>query len=695
MKRWLNKGQSGKALADFDEIEALQDAMRGTVMVMNDEYEQAEVALTARNTPFHKLGLGCVCFLKAIMGMQKDDIEKACKILADAETTASEFHKRAQADRTTAHQSAIYPPGTEYALAHAESQLMYAVCAVLNASFIESVKGLYKIKKAWGTLQEIVEAEKKYLKSMGHTPASLKAASIRPSSQASSAVAPASVISAQQPQVANINEKVDEDEDDDDFQDAEEDLSTAPVSQSYQGNVHAPSIEKLSLNGHSQAPVHRAASVTSGVDDEIDFRNITTNPVDLFIHAGVGLSFGTMQLILSLVPPPFDSILSMFSFNGDRKIGLDMLWGSTRFIEDINGALASLITLVFHNGPIAFSNIIFQSALPKDRLQALLHNLRTLYPRSQIWQIEEAIMLSEDRQLKPALNTLTSMALSPLPSIQALGMFELGLHHLYAHQYPQCAEAFMKLLKLSDWSHGLYYYIAAIAYVDHYRVVLATDPAMAKQHEVQAIEYFNQVLPNLGKKKVLGRELPIEIFVKRKMHKYQARAKERKISIVEAVGVSPAEDIIYFWGGYDCMPDTDLRVSIERLSWSENQSGWAGEGADEKTVLSVLRATCLRVMGQLDQAKTELEMGCFTYTPQQVKASGRDADQWAIATAHYEMAVCYWREAGGETGDKAILQQCANEIHKIAKWGSYELESTHGLKVATATDTLKKLGVQV
>lgn len=143
------------------------------------------------------------------------------------------------------------------------------------------------------------------------------------------------------------------------------------------------------------------------------------------------------------------------------------------------------------------------------------------------------------------------------------------------------------------------------------------------------------------------------------------------------------------------MPDKDLRISIERLSWAEKQSNWASSGADEKTVLSCLRATCLRVMGQLDAAKSELESGCFAYTQQQVKAAGRDADQWALPVSHYEMAVCLWHEAGGETGDKAILQQCGNEIQKISKWGSYELESTHGLKVATATETLKKLGIQV
>lgn len=222
------------------------------------------------------------------MGMQKEDIEKGVKALADSEATASEFQKRAQSD-PAAHRSSIYPPGTEYALAHAESQLMYAVCAVLNASFIESVKGLYKIRKAWATLQEIVEMEKKYLKSIGHTPASIKAASIRRTSQASSAVAPTSVTSAKPSAVAPVNgADADDDDDDDDFQDAEEDLSASPQAQRYQGHMQAPSIEQLNLNGHSNGSANikstqTAASVNTEVDEDFDFRTITTDPIDLFV----------------------------------------------------------------------------------------------------------------------------------------------------------------------------------------------------------------------------------------------------------------------------------------------------------------------------------------------------------------------------------------------------------------------------
>lgn len=395
------------------------------------------------------------------------------------------------------------------------------------------------------------------------------------------------------------------------------------------------------------------------------------------------------------MPPPFDKVLSLFSFRGDRKTGLNLLWDSTKFITDINGALAGLITLVFHNGPIAFSNIIPKSALPRERLEQLLLELRKLYPRSQIWQIEEAIMLSEARQLEPALGVLTTMSKSPMQSIQSLGQFEVALHHLYAHDYKSCAADFIALLDLGDWSHGLYYYVAAISYVELYREAKVSDPAKAKAHSAQAQAYFDKVLVNLGRKKVMGRELPIEGFVKRKMAKYSSRAAAKGVSFVDAIGVSPAEDIVYFWGGYDCMPDKDLRVSLEKLAYSERQPGWDSEAADERCLFSLYKGTCLRVMGQIEKAKVELQSNVLCYTHHAVKASGKHADDWALAVAHYEMAVCYWLEAGGETGDKAILHEAAQEIHKIQHWGSYDLESSHGLKVSTAAETLKNLGVQV
>lgn len=399
--------------------------------------------------------------------------------------------------------------------------------------------------------------------------------------------------------------------------------------------------------------------------------------------------------MLSLIPPPFNKILSIFAFRGDRKTGLSLLWSSTRFVDNVNGALASLITLVFHNGPIAFCDILPADALPTERLESLLHELRVLYPKSLLWLLEEAVMLSEARHLQASIDLLASGGASPLKSINAIKGFQHGLHLLYAHQWEPCAEIFVELVDISDWSHGLYLYIAGVSYVELYRTAKASDPEKAKVYADKATELLNVVVENTGKKKVLGRTLPVEEYVKRKIAKFNARAAARKVELVDAIGVSPAEDIIYFWSGYMCMPEHDLNVSLERLAWSENSPAWADEPLDEKTLLSLLRGTIYRHMGQLDKAKAEFEDGVLSHQLAAVKASSAYPDVWQLALAHYELAVCLWKQAGGEGGDRALLQECGDQLYKVSHWGSYELESGHGVKVSTAVDTLKKCGIQI
>lgn len=227
------------------------------------------------------------------MGMQKPDIEKGLKILAEAEQLNADFHKRAQSDPNFANKSAIYPPGTEYALAHAESQLMFAVCAIMNASVMESLRALYKVRKAYATLQDIADCEQRYLKNNGHLASSVKAASVRPASRASSAVAP-SVISSR-PGAEKTNGHLaapldEDDDDDDDFHDAEEDLSESPVSPRYQGKLTSWSMldlhSKYKADANGSTPpvpaIPRAASVASTVDD-FDFRSVTSDPIDHFV----------------------------------------------------------------------------------------------------------------------------------------------------------------------------------------------------------------------------------------------------------------------------------------------------------------------------------------------------------------------------------------------------------------------------
>jgi Protein of unknown function (DUF3808) len=88
-------------------------------------------------------------------------------------------------------------------------------------------------------------------------------------------------------------------------------------------------------------------------------------------------------------------------------------------------------------------------------------------------------MLSSDKQLNDALDLLGSMPTSKLKQVVALQYFELSMNRMFTHKYELCSESFVKMVGLNNWSHGLYYYIAASARIERYRELMDSDPEKA------------------------------------------------------------------------------------------------------------------------------------------------------------------------------------------------------------------------
>ncbi|KAI4198166.1 MAG: hypothetical protein LQ350_005453 [Teloschistes chrysophthalmus] len=656
----------------------------------------------------------------------EDGLANASDRLAEAETTASADQKKAQRD-SQSHRSAIYPAGSEYALCYAESQIMSAVVSVLNESLTESIRGFYKLRKAFITLDGILDAENRYMR--GHPRRSLDSQRSRLADQSTTSTKQKKslrdtvqqnevVVGAGMQGTSEQRKPMGDDSDDDEFYDVND---TATETETYTGHLEIDGIVKdlseASLNGpnsrsHSpDLPPPKSLPTNHQIMDHDPDSDVFSNPIDVFVHSGANLCFGLLLVMISMIPPAFNKLLFIIGFHGDRDRGLLLLWQASKF-HNINGAMAGLCVLGFYHAIIGFADILpdpsenkaSQDAAqqeihgyPRERCQALLQDMRARHPKSQLWRLEEARMEAMDRHLDVAISLLEESAKhkSPLKQVEALNMFEKSLNAMYIHDYSLCAESFLKCVKLNNWSHALYYYIAGAAYVELYRqcVLSPSSDEKKKAYAAKATEYLQLAPKHAGKKKFMARQLPFDVMVTRKIQKWEARAREWGIPFVDAVGVSPLEEMVFFWNGFKRMNPSQLERSLENLSWSDrseaNRKNWQKEEKDEHAVLAVLRGATLRNLGRWDPAIKVLKEGALGVEKTELKGGMRD--DWTMPCAHYEMGVISWmrRKEGGK-GEEEWVRESEGWIEKTAKWESYELDARIGLKVATAQDTLKK-----
>lgn len=541
----------------------------------------------------------------------------------------------------------------EFGLCYAQSQLMSAVVAVLSENLLESIKGFYKLRKAYITLDSILEAEARY--TSGLTRSDVESFKIR------SVESFKSSRSAMQQMPGGFGEETPNQPGS-----KASSLRSVPSAKSIGTNGNKPEANGDQINGmtddpqdlslkHDALPPTKTFPARTGMLTQDPSSDVFANPIDIFIHSGANLCFGLLLLMISMIPPAFGRLLLIIGFRGDRERGLHMLWQASKF-HDINGAMAGLILLGYYSTVVGLADVVPDSSLdfngedpvegyPKARCEELLKDMRTRHPKSHLWLLEEARMQSTNKDLASALELLQSNRQSPLKQVEAINMFETALVAAYLHNHILCAESFIKGIDLNNWSHALYYYIAGASHLELYRKRKVSDPEAAKKHAEQAMTYFRTAPKHAGKKKLMARQLPFDIFVVRKLNKWEARAIEWNIPFIDAIGVSPAEEMIFFANGYKRMDTPQLKDSLACLSWSEDldqNPTWTKDTRDEKAILALLRATTFRNLGKWEQARKCLKEGILKYDKAEFK--GGNKDDYTMPAAHYEMGAICWMQ---------------------------------------------------
>ncbi|KAL5357024.1 mitochondrial outer membrane protein iml2 [Aspergillus floccosus] len=677
------------ATASTQSLDSLTELRDSATLILNDDVDGAEDGLSEGISSFHNLGRGVVAFIRATLGFEQEIMRQASERLNVAETSAANDQHKAQhnSHAPNTYHSQIYAPGTEFALCQAMAQLMSAVVGVLNESLTESIKGFYKMRKAYITLDGILKMEQKFMqmKRSGElSPAELAHSSSRSSGQGADTKSnPATAVEA-----GGLSQK----------------LSDLNVSRE-------PTDSDMSAETSSDMLSH---------DPDSD---IFRNQIDVFVHSGANFCFGILLLLISMVPPAFSKLLGIIGFHGDKERGLKMLWQASKF-HNLIGAIAAFAMLGYYNGFVRYCDIMPDPvpgeegdvrAYPQEKLQALLVKMRKQFPKSQLWLLEESRMEGANKNLERALELLCGEERSPLKQVEALRVFERSLNAMYLHRYQLCSESFIECVDLNSWSRSLYYYIAGAAHVSLYRAALGKDASEATKHAEQATEYFRTAPPLAGKKRFMARQLPFDVFVARKIAKWEARAKEWKVPLVDAVGVDPIEEMIFFWNGHSRMTQAHLEESLQHLAWSESDANknWSREGPEEKAILQLVRAAVLRSMRKHTEAKDLLQRGVLDYDKSLFV--GHLKDDWIGPAAHFEMAANLWMERptynaihGGpdaaeksssvseDTGEGAQqlerkkVHRCKEYLEKAARWESYELDARIGLKVTAALEAVHK-----
>ncbi|RMZ87518.1 hypothetical protein DV736_g5250, partial [Chaetothyriales sp. CBS 134916] len=665
----LGSSSSSQSLDSQSESQALEKALAAVELVLNDDIAGAEAGLAGGSSAFHKLAFGTLAFIKAALGAEQEVMKEASDQLYEAEVSATQSLAKTRRETDgSVLASAIYDKGSEFMLCQAETQVMMAIVGVLNESLTESIRGFYRLRKAYLTLDSLARMEDKFVRSqqaqnLGSSRTASKE-SLRPSP--SGAATTAKGLENGQLYVASalsdgelVGEGRDSGNEDEYFKVDEKDA----------GSVKATIVQgdcgKVELDAEKQL-------------EEVHITDIFSSPLDIFIHSGTNLMFGVLNLLISIVPPTFSKLLFIVGFRGDRERALRMLWQASKF-HNINGGLAGLVILGWYNGLIGFCDIIPDedaddgqdtAGYPARRLEALLHDMRKRYPKSNIWLIEEARMAVADRDLNRALDLLSQASGSSLKQLEAMRMFEMSLDSMYAHRYELCSDSFLKCVDLSGWSQALYYYLVGAAH----------------QHKTLAEQYILMAPSKVGKKKMMGRQLPFDVFVVRKVAKWSERATRRGCDLIDAIGVNPLEEMIYLWGGYKKMDPANLEHSLRNLGrWSEGEevdSSVVTDEADENASLALLRSVILRNLGRHDESMAVLKRDLVDLAPHALR--GPHSDEWPAPAAHYEMAV----NLVDLTGDATLVQEAKTHIERARNWDKYELDARLGVKITAALNSI-------
>lgn len=545
----------------------------------------------------------------------------------------------------------------------------------------------------------------------------------------------------------------DEDSEEDKFSDASETFDSACGSPNFASAANSgsvtPSIQQYPASIVSISTP--TSSVTSGNDTHL---HVST--IDEFIHSGVQLCFGILQVVLSLIPPAIGKVLSIVGFKGDRDIGLRMLWRTAITARNIHGELALLCLLVFYDGPIQFIDVGFQLPGHEDNnvtnvlslngrstvsdkeltdiiknpnlyTPQLLSKARSFFPHNALWLLQEGRMHAAQGDIHKSIELMQNFTDDPNTSIQmeqveALLTYDRAIFYAFCHDYDKAARDFIRMTDISSWSQAVYLFMAGVCFLEKWRMMIMGEikytDEVSKNKDMefyaQKAEKYLKLAPtyvpghgvNAAKKRGgiggSNKQMPFDKFVLRKTRQIEERQRKYpELQYIECVGTSLVHELAYFWNGYNRMLQEDLELLHRMLEFSASSYAKFPESQDEAMIRHLFQSLALRQLGKPAEGVTILDIEVTSkYVLNDLvpfKFTKMTYSPYLYPTALYERAMFTW-VMKSKNDAKLAIDETVKWLEKaeiVSDIGDYELSNRTSMRIKAATERLEQLRNEV
>ncbi|KAF5347916.1 hypothetical protein D9756_010118 [Leucocoprinus leucothites] len=484
------------------EVDALNSANNGFNKLFQNDVAGAKELFNGHDDPFHQLGLGVCAFLEAALGMETQAIEEANRCLTFAEAGTRKYtNTRQQVENHRFH------PGVEWEILNADAVVLLGLCHALSETYMGYLQCLYSLNSAHSKFTKLFKAVfpngvDSYLPSPPETPAAVSRQSSFNASVSYSSASSAATSTSTLP--------------------APPETAPSP-KRGFFSRLTTASTPALTA-AHHRPHLHPAKP---------------DGPVDDLVIAGTAFGYGLFNLIFSLLPKRIQSVVGFFGFKHDRKLALKAL-AIAAARNDTHSVFAGLVLMTYLGVILLMSGYQANEAKIVNEYKELVDRLYDRFPHGSLWILNKAkiLRMTHDpdgtiRVLQEGLNPERPWSFAQADS---LIVFELAWTLLGQRQYDEAAAMFLRMTELNTWSHATYYFIAGGC---HWSL---------GDHD-KAQKLFDAI-PGLMAKKIGGKGLPTEVFLKKKIAFY--KAKQRRLGkdeerFVEAITISPAEELAIFW----------------------------------------------------------------------------------------------------------------------------------------------------